>query len=128
MARRHTERDFRGVMLYRQIPAGLELIAGIKQDPTFGAVVLVGAGGVLTELLRDSSVRIAPFNREEAREMLAELKVSRMLAGYRGSAALDRQAVVDLLVDLSRLAVRYPEIGELDFNPISFTEGLKKFE
>lgn len=126
MADRFKEKYFRGVMLYRQIPEGLELIAGIKQDPTFGPVVLAGAGGVLTELLRDSAVRIAPFNRKEAREMLAELKVSRMLAGYRGSAALDREAVVDLLVNLSTLAVRYPAIGELDFNPIFVQErGLK---
>ena len=66
MAGRFAQRDFRGVMLYRQIPEGLELIAGIKQDPTFGPVVLAGAGGVLTELLRDSSVRIAPFGRQEA--------------------------------------------------------------
>ena len=126
MAGRFGERDFRGAMLYRQILEGLELIAGIKQDPTFGPVVLAGAGGVLTELLRDSSVRIAPFGREEAQEMLAELKVSRMLAGYRGSAALDREALVDLLVDLSRLAVRYPAVGELDFNPIFVQDsGLK---
>jgi acyl-CoA synthetase (NDP forming) len=118
MSGRFAGRDFLGVMLYRQIPEGLELIAGIKQDPTFGPVVLAGAGGVLTELLRDSAVRIAPFSREEAGDMLAELKISRMLAGYRGSAAADREAVVELLVDLSWLAVRYPAIGELDFNPI----------
>jgi acyl-CoA synthetase (NDP forming) len=126
MAGRFKEKYFRGVMLYRQIPEGLELIAGIKQDPTFGPVVLAGAGGVLTELLRDSSLRIAPFNREEAEAMLTDLKVSRMLTGYRGSAALDRDAVVDLLVNLSTLAVRYPAIGELDFNPIFVQErGLK---
>jgi acyl-CoA synthetase (NDP forming) len=126
MAGRFEEKDFRGVMLYRQIPGGLELIAGIKRDPTFGPVVLAGAGGVLTELLGDSSVRIAPFGREEARDMLAELKVSRLLVGYRGSAALDREALADLLVDLSTLAVRYPAIGELDFNPIFVQErGLK---
>jgi len=97
---------------------GLEIIAGIKQDPTFGPVVLVGAGGVLTELVRDSAVRIAPFGREEAEDMLSELKITRILSGYRGSTALDRRALADLLVRLSDLAVRYPAIQELDFNPI----------
>ena len=126
MARRFADREFRGVMLYRQIAGGLEIIAGIKQDPTFGPVVLAGAGGVLTELLRDSALRIAPFGREEAEDMLCGLKISRMLAGYRGAAALDREALTDLLAALSRLAVRYPAIGELDFNPVFVQEkGLK---
>ena len=126
MARRFADRDFRAVMLYRQMTEGLEIIAGIKQDPAFGPVVLAGAGGVLTELLRDSAVRIAPFSREEAGDMLAGLKIDRMLAGYRGAAALDREALVELLVSLSRLAVRYPAIRELDFNPVFVQEeGIK---
>jgi acyl-CoA synthetase (NDP forming) len=122
MAGRFAGRQFRGVMLYRQVLEAVELIAGIKQDPTFGPVVLAGAGGVLTELLRDSAVRIAPFGREEAEDMLAELKISRMLAGYRGAAPLDREALVELLVCLSNLAVRCPAIGELDFNPVFVKE------
>jgi acyl-CoA synthetase (NDP forming) len=126
MARRFAGREFRGTMLYRQVVEGLEVIAGIKQDPTFGPVILVGAGGVLTELLRDSAVRIAPFGREEAENMLSGLKISGMLSGYRGGAALDREALVDLLVGLSRLAVRCPAIRELDFNPVFVQErGLK---
>ncbi|MBN2553744.1 MAG: acetate--CoA ligase family protein [Spirochaetales bacterium] len=122
MARRFSAQEFRGVMIYRQVSGGLEVIAGIKQDPTFGPVVLAGAGGVLTELLRDSAVRIAPFSRPEAQEMLSELKISRMLAGYRGSAALDREALAELLVRLSDLAIRYPAVGELDFNPVFVQE------
>lgn len=118
MARRFSSRGFRGAMLYRQVMEGLEIIAGIKQDPTFGPVVLVGAGGVLTELVRDSAVRIAPFGCGEAEDMLSELKINRIFAGYRGGTALDREALADLLVRLSGLAVRYSAIQELDFNPI----------
>jgi acyl-CoA synthetase (NDP forming) len=118
MESRFAEREFRGVMLYRQVSEGLEIIAGIKRDPTFGPVVLSGAGGVLTELLRDSAVRIAPLDPEEAEEMIAGLKIGRMLGGYRGGPALDREALRDLLVRMSRLALRYPAIGELDFNPV----------
>ncbi len=117
-ARRFSGQAFQGVMLYQQVMEGLEIIAGIKQDPTFGPVVLVGAGGVLTELVRDSAVRIAPFGREEAEDMLSELKTNKILSGYRGSTALDRKALADLLVRLSALAVRYPAIRELDFNPV----------
>ena len=97
MAQRFSSQMFQGVMLYQQVTEGLEIIAGIKQDPTFGSVVLVGAGGVLTELVRDSAVRIAPFGLEEAQDMLSELKIARILAGYRGSTALDRKALADLL-------------------------------
>ncbi len=126
MAGRFSRQEFRGVMLYRQVLEGLEIIAGIKQDPTFGPVVLVGAGGVLTELLRDSAVCIAPFNREEAGNMLDGLKINRMLAGYRGGSTLDREALLDLLVGLSRLAMHYPGIKELDFNPVFVQDkGLK---
>jgi acyl-CoA synthetase (NDP forming) len=122
MARHFAHQGFQGVMLYQQVTEGLEIIAGIKQDPTFGPVVLVGAGGVLTELVRDSAVRIAPFNREVAEDMIAELKIDRILKGYRGSSVLDRPALADLLVRLSRLAMGYPAIKELDFNPIFVQE------
>jgi acyl-CoA synthetase (NDP forming) len=122
MERRFGRQGFRGAMLYRQVMEGLEIIAGIKQDPTFGPVVLVGAGGVLTELAQDSAVRIAPFGTGEAEDMLSELKINRILAGYRGSTALDREALADLLVRLSDLAVRYPAIRELDFNPVFVRE------
>jgi acetyltransferase len=126
MAKRFAGHEFRGTMLYRQITAGQEVIAGIKQDPTFGPVILVGAGGILTELLRDSTVRIAPFDEKAAADMISELKIDRILQGYRGASALDRQALADLLVRLSRLAVSYPAIGELDFNPVFVQEeGLK---
>ena len=122
MAGRFATRGFQGVMLYRQVPAGLELIAGIKRDPTFGPVVLAGAGGVLTELLRDSAVRIAPFDLQEARRMLSDLKIDRVLSGYRGGGVLDREAAAELLLRLSRLVVRYPAIRELDLNPVFVRE------
>ncbi len=118
MSGRFASRDFRGVMLYKQVQGGLEVIAGVSRDPTFGAVVLVGAGGVLTELLRDSALRVAPFDEAEALSMLAELKIDSLLSGYRGGETLDRKALADLLVRLSHLAARYPEIRELDLNPI----------
>jgi len=117
-----SDKDFRGVMLYRQIEPALEMIVGIKRDGDFGPVLLAGAGGVLTEILEDSSVRIAPVTRREAEEMIAELKVGKLFAGYRGKKPLNRGKLEELLCTLSEIAVRYPEIEEADLNPIFLTE------
>jgi acetyltransferase len=110
--------DFQGAMLYRQIEAPLEIIAGVKQDPDFGPVILVGAGGVYTELLEDISLRIAPLDKAQALEMLSELKIQKILAGFRGSAVLDSDALAEMIASLSRLALTYPALRELDFNPV----------
>jgi len=118
MRKRFAGRRMRGVLLYRQLCGGLELIAGLKQDPDFGPVVLAGAGGVLTELLGDVAMRIAPFDRNEALAMLAEMKAHRLLQGFRGQRPRDVGAVADLLTALSRLGLAHPEIAELDLNPV----------
>jgi acyl-CoA synthetase (NDP forming) len=120
--RRLAGQDLRGVMLYRQVEGGLEMIAGIKRDPSFGPVVLAGAGGVLTELVQDTALRIAPFDRNEALQLLSGLRAERLLRGYRGAAPLDREALAQLLVRLSRLAARYPAIREVDLNPVFVLE------
>ena len=118
MEERFSDKAFQGTMLYKQVRGGYEIIVGIKQDPDFGPVILVGAGGILTELLQDSSLRIAPFDKREAIDMLSELKISRLFPGFRGEKPLDRSAVADLLVLLSRLSLKFPAIRELDFNPV----------
>ncbi len=97
----------------------LELIVGIKNDPLFGPVVLVGAGGVLVDLLNDVQLAPVPVTAEAARAMLSKLKVAPLLAGYRGKPALDLEAVVNTLVSVSCLAELYGEhIVELDINPL----------
>jgi len=110
--------EFQGAMLYRQIEAPLEIIAGVKQDPDFGPVILVGAGGVYTELLEDVSLRIAPLDKPQALEMISELKIQKILAGFRGSPVLDSDALAEMIASLSRLALTYPALRELDFNPV----------
>jgi acyl-CoA synthetase (NDP forming) len=110
--------DFRGAMLYTQLQQQIELILGVKRDSQFGPVVLLGAGGVLTEMIRDVSVRIAPLDREEADEMIDELTVRPLLEGFRGRPRADRAALAGLIVRTSELACVYPEIQELDFNPL----------
>ena len=113
---------FEGVAVQGMAAAGLELIAGIVRDPQFGPMVMVGLGGVLVEVLKDTAVRIAPIDKREARAMLAELRGAALLDGVRGQAAVDRDAIAQLLVRISEFAARRAEIREMDLNPISAYE------
>jgi acyl-CoA synthetase (NDP forming) len=94
-----------------------ELIVGIAQDPTFGPVIAVGLGGTLTELFRDIALGIPPLSRRLAIDLLDQLRAEALLDGYRGSPPADREAVIDLLLKVSRIAPD-DNILELDLNPI----------
>ena len=96
----------------------VELILGIKKDPVFGTVILVGAGGVTAELFGDMSLGFPPLNERLARRMLEDLKVWPLLKGYRGKDAADIDKLIQVMIRLSYLAADYPEITELDINPI----------
>jgi acetyltransferase len=96
----------------------VELIAGIKKDPVFGTVMLVGMGGITAELLGDKSLGFPPLNERLARRMLESLKIWPLLNGYRGRPAVNIDELVEVLVRLSYLAADYPEIKELDINPL----------
>jgi acetyltransferase len=122
MKDKFSDRDFRGAMLYAQVSPVMEIIAGINRDRDFGPVVVAGAGGVLTELMHDSSVRIVPLGRKDALDMLSELRIDAVLRGYRGGKPGDRNGVVDVLCTLSEIALHHPEIGEIDLNPLFVCE------
>jgi acyl-CoA synthetase (NDP forming) len=122
-ARRHGV-DARGLLVEPMADPGLELIVGMRRDPSFGACVMVGLGGVLAEVLDDVAIRLAPVTQAVAHEMLDELRAARLLAGTRGRPAVDRTAVVELVVALSRLAIERPDLLEVDLNPvIASTDG-----
>jgi acyl-CoA synthetase (NDP forming) len=108
----------RGVTVQRQAPPGPELIAGVRRDPQFGPVVLVGFGGILAEALDDVAIRLAPLGLADAREMLGSLRAARLLAGFRGSPPVDIDAVADLVVHLAVAAVGRPDWLEVDLNPV----------
>jgi acyl-CoA synthetase (NDP forming) len=108
----------RGLLLEPMADPGVELILGLWRDPSFGAVVVVGLGGVLAEVLDDVAIRLAPVARDEALTMLDELRGSRILDGVRGGSPIDRGAIADLVVALSRFADEHPEIDEVDLNPV----------
>lgn len=107
-----------GLLVQRQVSAGVELIAGVVQDPVFGPLVMVGYGGAYTELIGDRSFRLTPLNRADAAAALAELRTAPLLAGYRGAPPADAGAVEHLLVTLGRLADDFPEIAEIDLDPV----------
>jgi acyl-CoA synthetase (NDP forming) len=108
-----------GVLVCEMIRGGFELIAGVVNDEVFGPMVVVGAGGIYTEILRDSSCRIAPFGEDTARQMIDELKCRPMLDGARGSAPLDVAAVAKTLSALSVFAWNNRDsVQEVDINPL----------
>jgi len=106
------------------LPGGMELILGGKYDNDFGPVVMFGVGGIFVEYFRDISFRLAPISSEEAHEMIEEVKGFSILKGVRGNKPFDIQILGDALERLSILLSDFPEIKELDLNPIKiFNDG-----
>jgi acyl-CoA synthetase (NDP forming) len=104
-------------------PPGVELIVGLVRDPQFGPAVLVGLGGVLAEVLRDTAIRLAPVSEADALAMLAELRGAAILDGVRGAPPVDRAAVVEVIVRLGRLAMERSDLLEVDLNPVIASAG-----
>jgi acyl-CoA synthetase (NDP forming) len=100
------------------ITGGAELLAGVVQDPVFGPLVAFGPGGVLAELIGEAGFRIAPLTDVDAEELVLAGKAGRLVRGFRGAPAADHQALVDLVLRLSRLGEDLPEVAELDLNPV----------
>ncbi|UPK29956.1 acetate--CoA ligase family protein [Bradyrhizobium sp. 195] len=108
-----------GVLVQQMIPPGAEMMIGVRVDPLFGPLVLVGLGGVMVELVKDTALQLAPVSRDEALNLLSSLKGQRLLDGFRGGAAVDREALADTIVRVSELAADLTdEISEIDVNPL----------
>lgn len=100
---------------------GIEMIVGTKKDPIFGTVMLVGMGGVTAELFKDKRLEFPPLNEQLARQMLKSLKIYPLLKGYRGDTPKNMDKLIEALIRMSYLAADYPEIAELDINPLVVT-------
>lgn len=106
-------------VLVSEMASGVEALIGVINDESFGATVVLGMGGVLTEILKDVTFRIAPFDIETARDMIAELRAAKVFDGYRGAPAADKEALARTLVDVSRMAAALGDrLKEMDINPI----------
>ena len=107
-----------GVGVYKMVPDAIELIVGVKRDPVFGPIILVGSGGIMVEMLHDSVVRVAPITTSDAYNMIAELKTYPLLKGARGHPKCDIDAIADTLVRLSGFSLAAERVSELDINPL----------
>ncbi|WP_246131607.1 acetate--CoA ligase family protein [Pistricoccus aurantiacus] len=107
-----------GVLVSPMAAKGVEVIIGVVRDPAFGPVLMFGLGGIFVELLEDVAFRAIPLSRQDAQGMLDQLKASKVLDGLRGAAAVDKAALVELLLKVSQLVQTCPDIRELDLNPV----------
>ncbi|MDQ1645016.1 MAG: hypothetical protein QOJ50_1200, partial [Cryptosporangiaceae bacterium] len=110
------------VTVQRMAGPGVEVLAGVVSDPTFGPLVVFGAGGVTTDLTGDRTARLAPITDLDAHDMVRGLRISPLLSGYRGAAPLDHRAAENVLLRLGALAEAIPEIAELELNPLVLHE------
>ena len=106
------------VLVQKHVTEPVELVAGIAHDPQFGSVLLLGLGGVNTDLLGDRVLRLVPVTDLDAARMWRGLRAAPLLTGYRGAPPVDTDALEDLLLRVGRLAEDFPEIAELDLNPV----------
>jgi acetyltransferase len=110
--------DIKGVYVIRMITGSEEVILGIKRDLSFGPVLMFGLGGIYVEIFKDISFGVAPLSYEEARKMIEKTRAYKILKGSRGHAPRDIDKIVDSLIRLGQLAIDYPQIQELDINPL----------
>jgi acetyltransferase len=108
-----------GCLVQEMMPqGGIEVLVGMNRDPQFGPLVTFGLGGIYVEILKDVTFRIAPFSPQEAHEMLEEIRAHALLDGVRGKPGADKAAIVDGLLRIGQLVQDFPEIAELDINPL----------
>ena len=107
----------RGVFISDFADMGTEVIVGVTRDPQFGHALMFGLGGIFVEVLKDVTFRLIPFTEMDAREMVGEIKAAKILEGVRGQAPRDIDALVEVMLCVSKMITENPEISELDCNP-----------
>jgi acetyl coenzyme A synthetase (ADP forming)-like protein len=115
--------SIQGVQVQQQLNAGQEVIIGAVTDPAFGKLVAFGLGGILVEVLKDVTFRLAPATRADALSMLDSIGAAEILRGVRGAPAVNRDALATMIVNVSQLVADFPEVSELDLNPVFATPG-----
>ena len=110
--------DIRGVLVSPMAAEGVEVIIGTKYDDQFGPVIMYGLGGIMVEILKDVAFRVIPLSPSGARKMIEETKSFPILNGSRGKPPLDKKAIAKLLQLCSEMVVAYPQIAEMDLNPV----------
>ncbi len=116
------EANIWGVTVQEMLPPAREMVVGMSRDPQFGPLIMVGQGGIYVEILKDVSFRLAPLTELDARHMLTELRSYSLLKGARGEAPADVDAIIEVMQRVSQLVTDFPNINELDINPLRVLE------
>ncbi|MCJ7695113.1 MAG: acetate--CoA ligase family protein [Anaerolineaceae bacterium] len=111
-----------GVLIEAMAPHGQEVIVGMRDDPTFGPLIMVGMGGIYVELRKDVAFKVAPLSKADIKDMILNTYAGKLLQGYRGGAPGDMDALIDVIGKLSQLALDNPEIKEFEINPLLVLE------
>jgi len=107
-----------GVLVQEMLKGEREFVIGLSRDPQFGPCVMFGIGGIFTEVIKDVTFRVAPITQLDAEEMLDEIRMKKLLDEFRGSPAVDREALVKALIGIGDLGYNHREIAEIDINPV----------
>src|ERR1700688_2803734 len=110
-----------GVQVQQMLSGGQEVLIGAVTDPAFGKMVAFGLGGILVEVLKDITFRLAPATREDALSMLDGIAAAEILRGVRGADPVEREALASMIVNVGQLVADFPEVSELDLNPVFAT-------
>ncbi|MBI2934143.1 MAG: GNAT family N-acetyltransferase [Chloroflexi bacterium] len=122
MAEMKRQAEMQGVMIQPMMTSGIEVIAGVTQDPAFGPLIMFGLGGIQAELFKDVTFKIHPLTNIDAGEMVRSVKAYQLLQGWRGAAPSDIAAIEYLLLRISAMVEDLPQIRELDLNPVKVFE------
>jgi len=114
---------FEEVLVQQMVKGNRELMVGLKRDPQFGPCVLFGIGGVLTEILDDICIRVAPLERLDAMDMLEDIRGKKILDAFRDKPPVDREALADILMAVGRIGLEHADILEIDINPLKLSNG-----
>lgn len=113
--------ELEGILVQEMVPGQRELVVGLNRDPQFGPCVMLGIGGVMTEVFEDTAFRMAPFGMVEARDMMEELRFKKVLDGFRGQKAVDRDILCRTLIAVGRIGLELEGVSEIDLNPMIVT-------
>ncbi len=114
--------ELEGVLVAEMISGARELVLGLTREPQFGPCVMLGLGGVMTEIFKDTVFRVAPFDRVEAEDMINELKSRAMLDEFRGERPADVNTICQCLISLGKIGLENPDVSEIDINPLKIDQ------
>jgi len=111
-----------GILVQEMIKGERELVVGLVRDPQFGPCVMFGLGGIFTEILKDTSFRVAPIEKYDAMQMMDEIRARDILGPFRGKDPVDRDMLADILITIGDIGMKYDDVKEIDINPVK-TDG-----